>query len=275
MRVVTLVAVALALTACTRVETGEVGLRKTFNGTVEREPLGVGFHQTLIGDVLVFSGKEVLVPVKDLHPVTNDKLPMEDVDVQFTYKVNPAAIPELYTHYSTSYHAQGANGEIFIMQTFIEQFVRSALADAIAQYKALDVNDKRAEIVGLIQTDVTAKIKREGLDKDVSVGQIVFTNVSIPRVIVESTAKVVTAQNELRAASFTADQARIAAKGTADAQVTRAEGEAKAIAAQAQTINAQGGASYLQLEAIRKWNGTMPTYLGSGAPIPFIGPVGK
>src|SRR5258708_40201727 len=68
--------------ACTRVETGEVGLRKTFTGTVEMEPLGPGFHQSLVGNVIIFSAREVLVPVKELHPVTADKLPMEDVDIQ-------------------------------------------------------------------------------------------------------------------------------------------------------------------------------------------------
>jgi regulator of protease activity HflC (stomatin/prohibitin superfamily) len=191
------------------------------------------------------------------------------VDIQFTYKVNPASIPALYTKYSATYHAE-VGGEIFPMRAFVEQFVRSAVADAIAKYPALQVNDKRSEIVGLIQEDVQGKIKREGLDKDLSVGQIVFTNVSIPRVIVESTAAVVTAQNQLKAATFAADQARISSQGTADAQVIKAKGEAQAIELQARTINAQGGESYLRLEAIRKWNGTMPVYLGSHTPLPFV-----
>jgi hypothetical protein len=157
--------------SCTRVETGEVGLRKTFTGTVEMEPLSPGFHQSMVGQVLIFSAREVSVPVKDLHPVTADKLPMEDVDVdvQFTYKVNPGSIPLLYTKYASSYHNL-RDGEIFVMQNFIEQFVRSAVADAIAKFPALAVNDKRSEIVGLIQEDVNGKIKREGLDKDITVG---------------------------------------------------------------------------------------------------------
>jgi hypothetical protein len=40
---------------------------------------------------------------------------------------------------------------------------------------------------------------------------------------------VVTAQNQLKAATFAADQARIASQGTADAQVIKANGEAQAI----------------------------------------------
>ena len=52
--------------------------------------------------------------------------------------------------------------------------------------------------------------------------------------------------------------------------VIKAKGEAQAIELQARTINAQGGESCLRLEAIRKWNGTMPVYLGSHTPLPFV-----
>jgi regulator of protease activity HflC (stomatin/prohibitin superfamily) len=255
--------------SCTRVETGEVGLRKTFTGTVEMEPLSPGFHQSLVGQVLIFSAREVLVPVKDLHPVTADKLPMEDVDVQFTYQVNPRSIPLLYTKYSATYHVEH-DREIFVMQRFIEQFVRSAVADAIARFPALQVNDKRTEIVGLIQEDVNGKIKREGLDKDIAIGQIVFTTVQIPRVIVESTAAVVKAQNEAKAAEYTANVARVTAQGTADASVIKAKGEAEAVRQQATAIQIQGGEAYLRLEAIRRWNGVMPVYMAPHQPLPFI-----
>jgi regulator of protease activity HflC (stomatin/prohibitin superfamily) len=264
-----LVLLLKGLTSCTRVETGEVGLRKQFDGTVDMDPLAPGFHPTWISTVLIFSSREVLVPVKDLHPVTADKLPMEDVDIQFTYKVNPASIPPLYTKYSPTYHAE-VGGEIYVMRVFVEQFVRSAVADAIAKYPALQVNDKRTEIVGLIQEDVNGKIRREGLDKDITVGQIVFTNVSIPRVIVESTGAVVKAQNDAKAAEFTANVARVSAQGEADARVTRAKGEADAIRAQNAALQAQGGDNYVKWLAVQKWNGELPPQY-AGIPLPFIG----
>jgi prohibitin 2 len=210
-----------------------------------------------------------LVPITNLKPVTASKLPMEDIDISFTYHVNPAAIPTLYTKYSASYNVK-ENGEIFIMRGMIEQFVRSAVADAISKYPALQVNDSRAEIAGLIAADVQSKIKSEGLDKDLTVGQIVFTNVSIPQSIVQSTQQVVAAQNGAKTAEFEASRARVIAQGVADAQVIKAEGEAKAIAVQASTIAAQGGANYIQLEAVRKWNGALPQYMTAGTPTPFV-----
>jgi len=272
-RIIPFVVLAV-LAGCSRVETGEIGLRKTFNGTVEQEPLGTGFHQSMIGSVLIFSARETLVQIKGLQPVTSDKLPMQDLDVRFTYKVNPASTPALYTHYSPSYSVE-EGGEIFVMRAFVEQLVRSAVSDAVAKYHSLEVNDKRTEITAAIQTDVTAKIKAENLDKDVSVGQIVFTNVSLPSTLVESTAAVVKAQNDAKAAEFTANVARVAAQGTADAAVIKAKGEALAVQAQAAAIQSQGGDAYLRLEAIRKWDGKMPIYMGPHQPLPFVGVTGK
>lgn len=265
--ILALLALALALGACSRIETGEVGLRKSFDGTVQQEVLGTGFHQSLVGHVLVFSTREVLMPLKGLKPITADKLPMQDVDVQFTYKVEPASIPRLYVKYGQSYHLQDENGDIVPMLGMITQFVRSATSDAIAKYPALQVNDKRAEIVASIQADVAAKIKTEGLDKDITVGQIVFTNVSIPTSIVESTEQVVQAQNAAKAALQQVDVETNKAK----AAVARAEGEARAIQIQNQAISTQGGEAYLRLKAIEKWDGKMPQYLAPTAPLPFVG----
>ena len=56
-------------------------------------------------------------------------------------------------------------------------------------------------------------------------------------------------------------------------EFAQAEGEAKAIAIQAQAIQSNGGAQYVQLQAIEKWNGQLPTYM-MGNTVPFVN-VGK
>mgnify|MGYP003331320750 CR=1 FL=1 len=59
----------------------------------------------------------------------------------------------------------------------------------------------------------------------------------------------------------------------AKSRIAQAEGEAKAIAIQAQAIQNQGGAQYVQLKSIEKWDGKLPNVMGAG-PTPFIN-VGK
>ena len=62
-------------------------------------------------------------------------------------------------------------------------------------------------------------------------------------------------------------------KVEAQSRIAQAEGEAKAIAIQAAAIQNQGGAAYVQLKAIEKWDGNLPNVMGAGA-VPFIN-VGK
>ena len=53
-----LIAAAVLATGCTRIETGEVGLRVGFDKQVKNEELLPGsFNQVIIGDVLTFQSK--------------------------------------------------------------------------------------------------------------------------------------------------------------------------------------------------------------------------
>ena len=60
-----ILAAAVLATGCTRIETGEVGLRVGFDKQVKNEELLPGsFNQVLIGDVMTFPVKEVAVKVR-------------------------------------------------------------------------------------------------------------------------------------------------------------------------------------------------------------------
>ena len=51
-------------------------------------------------------------------------------------------------------------------------------------------------------------------------------------------------------------------------RITQAQAEAEAIRIQAEAVKSQGGAEYVQLRAIEKWNGALPTYMmGNQTPI--------
>lgn len=68
-------------------------------------------------------------------------------------------------------------------------------------------------------------------------------------------------------------------KAEADKMIEEARGQAESIRlkalAEADAITLRGEAlrknpEVLQLEAVNKWDGVMPQYLGSGAPMPFL-----
>ena len=77
-------------------------------------------------------------------------------------------------------------------------------------------------------------------------------------------------------AKVTAEQNALAAKNKleqvkfeAEQRITQAKGEAEAIRIQVSAIQNQGGAEYVNLKAIEKWKGDLPTYM-MGQSIPFI-----
>ena len=64
-----IVVASILATGCTRIETGEVGLRVGFDKQVSGNELLPGsFNQTLVGSVLTFPIKDVTVKVEDMTP---------------------------------------------------------------------------------------------------------------------------------------------------------------------------------------------------------------
>jgi regulator of protease activity HflC (stomatin/prohibitin superfamily) len=59
------------------------------------------------------------------------------------------------------------------------------------------------------------------------------------------------------------------AKAEADRKRVEAQGDADAIRLRASAIQAQGGKEYVELEAIKKWDGKLPTMM-TGNTTPFI-----
>lgn len=62
---------------------------------------------------------------------------------------------------------------------------------------------------------------------------------------------------------------RVAAQGEADAQLTKAKAEAESIAIRAKAL--RDNPQVLMLEAISRWDGKLPTYLGGDSlPAPLM-----
>lgn len=198
-----ILALSLFLTSCATVETGEIGLRKTFDGKIEPSELGQGFHQAVVGDVLVFSVKEILINAENLQPQTKDKTIMKDFDVRVTYSVDPKAVAELYSKYSTSYHVQNdKTGEIYPMAAYVRPFIDSSVFKAVSEYPALDVSDNRSQIALKIKENIMNALKDEGLSDNLRINSVVVGSTQLPDELVASVNSVVTAQSELKAKQF-------------------------------------------------------------------------
>ena len=194
-----LIAAAVALTsACTRIETGEVGVRVGFDKQVQSGELLPGsFNQVLVGDVLTFPIKDVNVKLDDMTPVAKDNSTMKDFDAVVIYNINQAQVAELYSTKSQAFHARH-NGDIYLMYNYIVQTTRNAIYKEARKYEALDMADNRQAMEQAIKEQIQKSLADEKLDGSLVVGQVLIRNIVPADSVVASANELVRAKNELK-----------------------------------------------------------------------------
>ena len=194
-----IVAALVATTVgCTRIETGEVGVRVGFDKQVKPGELMPGsFNQTLIGDVLTFPVRDVSVAANDLTPLAKDNSTMKDMDITVIYNINPNQVSELYTTKNRSFHAVGKDGDTYLMYNYIAQAARNAAYKAARRYDALTMNDSRAAMEQEMRDIITQTLADEKLNGSVTITQVLIRQITPADSVVASANELVRAKNEL------------------------------------------------------------------------------
>ena len=222
----------MILAGCEMIETGHVGLRKTFNNQIESNELQPGsFNQVLIGDVISIPVKEVGIQVNDLTPVAKDNSTMKDFDAVVIYNVNPSAVSDLYTTKNKAFHAY-ENGDTYLMYNYITTAARNAIYIAARKYDALDMNDHRQDIETEVRQTLVKTLEDEHLETSLIIGQVLIRSIVPADTIVNSANELVKAKNSYKQKEI---------------EVQTAEQEAKRIAALNQN---KGAIDYMNAMAL-------------------------
>jgi regulator of protease activity HflC (stomatin/prohibitin superfamily) len=219
-------AAALLLAAgCTRIETGEVGLRINFDKTTDpTERLPGSFNQTLIGEIVTFKIQDVAVAVDNMTPLASDNSTVKDFDMTVVYNVNPTAVSELWTTKNRTFHGLSDRGDdILLMQNYVALSARNAAYKVAREYESLKMADNRPLIEQKIRDNMMKTLAEEKLADKIIVSQVQVRAITPADVIVNSANELVRAQNELK---------------TKEVEVQTAKKEAERIAA----LNANAGA---------------------------------
>jgi regulator of protease activity HflC (stomatin/prohibitin superfamily) len=215
----------LLSTGCTRIETGEVGLRINFDKTTDpTERLPGSFNQTLIGDIVTFKIQDVAVAVDNMTPLASDNSTVKDFDMTVVYNINPTAVSELWTTKNKSFHGLTDKGnDILLMQNYVAMSARNAAYKVAREYESLKMADNRQLIEQKIRDGIIKSLTEEKLADKITVSQVQVRAITPADVIVASANELVRAQNELK---------------TKEVEVQTAKKEAERIAA----LNANAGA---------------------------------
>ena len=198
LKISAIIATLVVATGCTRIETGEVGVRVGFDKQVQSGELLPGsFNQTFIGDVLTFPIKDVNVVLENMTPVAKDNSTMKDLDAVVVYNINPQLVAELYSTKNKSFHAE-AKGDTYVMYNYIVQNARNAIYKAARKYEALDMADNRTDMENFIKEEIVRNLAEEKLDGAIMINQVMIRNVLPSDTVVESANALVRSKNELK-----------------------------------------------------------------------------
>ena len=263
---------AIALAACGQVQPGHVGIKVNQYGSgagVAPEALGVGTYFTPIGTSIieypVFTQTYTYTASANEGATQNEEFTFQDKnglnissDIAVSYSVNAALAPKLYSKFRTD-----ANG---LVAGQIRNAIRNSLNDHGSSMGVEEIyGPRKQELLTNVQADVTRYFAPYGLN----IEKLFWAGtIRMPQQVRDQINQRIANEQAALAA-----QANVAT-ATANANAVRAtaEGDADALRIKAAAIAANPG--IVQLEAIKKWNGELPTYASAG-PLPFIGDTRK
>ena len=237
----------------TVVPAGHVGVQVTL-GEVNSNSLTEGVH--FVNPISSVRNVDVRLQRAELKNASAGTKDLQQVhtDIVVNFRLSGNKVPHIYKEFGLDVDSK-----------VLGPAINEAFKAVTAKYNSEELITKRDEVSANITQHITAKVAQF----DITVSNVSLVNFGFsPEYQKAIEAKVIATQSKLKAEQ---DLQRIQVE--AKSRIAEAEGEAKAIAIQAQAINSQGGAAFVQLEAIKKWDGNLPsTMLGNS--VPFIN-VGK
>ena len=233
----------------TIVPAGHVGVQVTF-GEVNQNTLSEGLH--LVNPMSSVKNIEVRMVAAKLPASSAGTKDLQQIhtEIVLNYRLDGTKAAHIYKDFGLD-----LEGRVILPA------LNEAFKAVTAHYTSEELITKRDEVSAKIREEVVVKLGKYA----VGVNDISLVNFGFSAEYQKAIeAKVIATQEKLKAEQ---DLARIEVE--AKQTIAKAEGRAKAIQIETQAINSQGGASYVQLKAIEKWDGKLPT-TNAGGSVPFI-----
>ena len=186
---------------------------------------------------------DVSAASKDLQTVT--------ARIAINYHPDPSKVGELYVDVGTGYQDR-----------IIAPAIQEAVKAATAKYTAEELITKRELVKGEAQTLLSARLT----SSNIIIENLSIVNFDFSPSFNKAIEDKVTAEQEALKAKNNLEQVKFEAQQS----IEKAKALAESITIQARAITSQGGADYVKLQAINKWDGKLPTQMIPNATVPFL-----
>lgn len=272
-------AAMVGMTGCSKVPAGNVGVKVYLLGGdkgVDAEELGPGRYWIGVNEELylfpTFTQNYVWTKGEDKGSEADESISFQtkegltvNADIGISYAVNPVKVNTIFQKYR-----KGINE---ITDVYLRNMVRDALVSAASSREIESVYGVgKTDLIADVEKAVRSQVEAIGLniERIYWIGELRLP-ASVTAAIdakISATQKAQQRQNEVAQAKAEADKVIEAARGEAESIRIKAEAESNAIKLRGDALRQNPGV--LQLEAINKWDGVMPYYLGSNGPLPFV-----
>lgn len=237
------------------VSAGERGVKTRLGNVIGTLESGLYFKLPIIDKVTKISTKTQTVIYEKDEPLTSASKDLQDVQIAtvVNYHVDPKQVESIYINYKTL--------EDFEARV-IRPEVRATVKAVASNFTAEELVTKRAEFSDL----ASVKLNERLVEKNVVVENANITNIQFSASFSEAIERKVTAVQNAEASKNQLEQKKYEAEQT----IVTAKAEAEAVRIKTQAISQQGGADYVKLQAISKWNGVLPTQMTPNGAVPFI-----
>jgi len=256
-----------------QVDQGERGVVLRNGKLVGIAAPGLGFKVPFIDSVKTISVREHTFNFDKLEAYSYDQQPAT-LRVSVTYRVPEARVDDLYSEYGTLENLQGRVLERRTFDAVKNVFGRFTAVSAIQNREKLGVDVNTAVRTAMGETPVViagVQIEEVGFSNayEQSIEQRMLAQVQIETTRQQKDTAVINAEIQVLRAQADADALRAQFTAEADGIKLRGEAEATAIRARAEALATN--TNLVNLNAIDKWDGKLPTTQIPGAALPFIG----
>lgn len=272
-------ALVLMLAACGKVPAGNVGVKVDLYGNsrgVQQQVLGpgryyVGWNQELYLFPTFTQNYTWTKDPREGSP-TDESISFQsgqgmtlNADVGITYHLERDKIPQIFQKYRS-----GVNE---ITHSYLHNIVRNAFTD---QASELDVEQiygaGKTKFIKSVLDEVRSQVGPIGINVE---NIYLVGSLRLPRQVeasinakIQATQDAQRAENQVAQAKAEAQKEVAIAAGHAQAKIEVAKADAEAIEIKGKAL--RDNPLVLKLNAISKWDGQLPTYIGGSAPVPFV-----
>lgn len=262
-RIAILAAALFAAAGCSQIDTGNVGVESTL-GQVKKEILAPGLYFTPLKRVLEVSAKESVLTLEDMKPQTSDKISLADLDVDIYVQIDPAHAPDIMTRWPGDVSTVKGEDGARVGANYVLRQAREAVYSTVTKYPSATVHTERANLAA----GIVASLQKD-LDDSAGKGWFFVRSANVRNLVTDPALEASIKEAAKRDFQIAAKEKEvILAVAEANRKRAEAQGDADAIKLRASAIAANGGAEYVQLQAIAKWDGKLPTT--SAGVVPFI-----